>query len=66
MRVPAVHVHHFITGCQTVNMSKNCVTSPEIRELIVKLRTEDKHSIGAIASIVQKSKSVVHGILKKF
>ena len=47
-------------------MPKNAVTSLEVRELIVKLRNEDKHSIGEISNIVKKSKSVVHGILKKF
>ena len=43
----------------------NAVTSLEVRELIVKLCKEDKHSIGKIANIVRKSKSVVHGILKR-
>ena len=47
-------------------MSKNSVTSLEVRKLIVNLRHEDKHSIGDIANIVKKSKSVIHGILKKF
>ena len=56
----------FATGSYTVNMPKNAVTSLELRELIVKLRNEDKHSIGDIANIVKKSKSVIHGILKKF
>ena len=36
----------FVTGSYTVNMPKNAVTSLELRELIVKLRNEDKHSIG--------------------
>ena len=44
----------------------NAMTSLEVRELIVKLRKEDKHYIGEIADIVRKSKSVVHGILKRF
>ena len=44
----------------------NAVTSLEVRELIVKLCKEDKRSIGEIADIVRKSKSVVHGILKRF
>ena len=44
----------------------NAVTSLEVRELIVKLRKEDKRSIGEIADIVRKSKSVVYGILKRF
>ena len=56
----------FSTGSYTVNMPKNAVTSLELRELTVKLRNEDKHSIGDIANIVKKSKSVIHGILKKF
>ena len=47
----------FATGSYTVNMPKNAVTSLELRELIVKLRNEDKHSIGDIANIVKKSKS---------
>ena len=55
----------FETGSYTVNMPKNAVTSLELRELIVKLRNEDKHSIGDIANIVKKSKSVIHGILMK-
>ena len=32
----------------------------------MKLRNEDKYSIGDIANIVKKCKSVIHGILKKF
>ena len=44
----------------------NIVTSLEVRKLIVKLRKEGKHCIGEIANIVRKSKSVVHGILKRF
>ena len=56
----------FATGSYTVNIPKNAVRSLELRELIVKLRNEDKHSIGDIANIVKKSKSVIHGILKKF
>ena len=44
----------------------NAVTSLEVREFIVKLHKEDKHSIGEIAVVVRKSKSVVHGILKRF
>ena len=44
-------------------MPKNAVT---LLELIVKSRNEDKHSIGGIANIVKKSKSVIRGILKKF
>ena len=48
----------FATGSYTVNMPKNAVTSLELRELIVKLRNEDKHSNGDIANIVKKSKSV--------
>lgn len=47
-------------------MPRNCVTSLEVRELIVKLRHEDKHSICDIANIAKKSKSVIHSILKKF
>ena len=47
-------------------MPKNALTSLEVRKLIVKLRNEDKHSIGEIVNIVKKSKSVIHGILKKF
>ena len=47
-------------------MPKNALTSLEVRKLVVKLRTDDKHSIGEIANIVKKSKSVIHGILKKF
>ena len=31
----------------------------------MKLRNEDKHSTGEIANVVKKSKSVIHGILKK-
>ena len=44
-------------------MPKSALTSLEVRKLIVKLRNKDKHSIG---EIVKKSKSVIHGILKKF
>ena len=44
----------------------NAMTSLEVRELIVKLCKEDKCSIGEIADIVRKSKSVVHGILMRF
>ena len=58
--------NQFATGSYTVNMPKNAVTSLELRELIVKIRNEDKHSFGDIANIVKKSKSVIHGILKKF
>ena len=47
-------------------MPKNALTSLEVRKLIVKLLNEDKHSIGEIANIAQKSKSIIHGILKKF
>ena len=55
----------FATGSYTVNMPKIAVTSSELRELIVKLRNEDKHSISGIANIATKFKSVIHGILKK-
>ena len=58
-------ISQFATGSCTVNMPKNAVTSLELIELIVKLRNEDKHSIDDIANIVKKSKSVIHGILKK-
>ena len=47
-------------------MPKNALTSSEVRKLIVKLRNEDKLSIGEIANIVKKSKSNIHDILKKF
>ena len=47
-------------------MPKNVLTFLEVRKLIVKLHNEDKHSIGEIANIVKKSKSVIHGIVKKF
>ena len=47
-------------------MPKNALTPLEVRKLIVKLHNEDKHLIGEIANIVRKSKSIVHGILKKF
>ena len=47
-------------------MPKNALTSLERRKLIIKLRNEDKHSIGEITNIVKKSKDVIHGILKKF
>ena len=47
-------------------MLKNALTSLEVRKLIVKLRNEDQRSIGEIANIVKKSKSVILGILKKF
>ena len=56
----------FATGSYTVNMPKNTVTSLELREVILKLRNDDKHSIGDIANIVKKSKRVIHGVLKKF
>ena len=36
-----------------------------LRELIIKLRNEDKLLIGDISKIVGKSKSVVHNILRK-
>ena len=51
---------------RTFIMPKNALTSLEVRKLIVKLRNEDKHSIGEIANIDKKSKSVIHDILKKF
>ena len=35
-----------------------------IRQQIIRLRMKDNLSIGAIVEIVNKSKSVVHGILK--
>ena len=41
------------------------VTSLELRKLIVKLRNEDKLSIGDISKTVGKSKSVIHSILRK-
>ena len=47
-------------------MPKNALTSLEVGKLIVKLHNEDKQSMGEIANIVKKSKSVIHGILKKF
>ena len=37
-----------------------------IRQQIIRLRMKDNLSIGAIAEIVNKSKSVVHGILKVY
>ena len=37
-----------------------------IRQQIIKLRKKDNLSIGAIAKIVDKSKSVVHNILKVY
>ncbi len=42
------------------------ITPFSIRQQIVRLRHEEKLSIGAIATIVNKSKSVVHGILKLY
>ena len=44
---------------------KKFVTSVELRKLIVKLRNEDKLSIGDISKTVGKSKSVIHNILRK-
>ena len=46
-------------------MAKKSMTSSELRKLIVKLRNEDKLSIGDISKTVGKSKSVIHGILRK-
>lgn len=42
------------------------ITPLPIRQQIIKLRTKNKLSIGAIAKIVSKSKSVVHDILKVY
>lgn len=42
------------------------ITPLPIRQQIIKLRKKDKLSIGDIAKIVSKSKSVVHGILKVY
>ena len=41
------------------------MTSLELRKLIVKLRNEDKLSIGDISKTVGKSKGVIHSILRK-
>ena len=41
-------------------------TPLSIRQQIVRLRHEDNLSIGAIANIVKKSKSVIHGILNVY
>ena len=46
-------------------MPKTALSFLKVRKLTVKLRNEDRHSIGEIANIVKKSKSVIHGILKK-
>ena len=46
-------------------MVKKSVTSLELRKLIVKLRNEDKLSIGDISKTVGKYKSVIHSILRK-
>ena len=46
-------------------MAKKSVTSLELRKVIVKLRNEDKLSIGDISKTVGKSKSVIHSILRK-
>ena len=46
-------------------MPTKSVTSLELRKLIVKLRNEDKLSIGNILKTVGKSKSVIHSILRK-
>ena len=43
---------------------KKSVTSLELRKLIVKLHNEDKISIGDISKTVEKSKSVIHSILR--
>ena len=37
----------------------------EFRKLIVKLRNENKLSIGDVSKAVGKSKSVIHSILRK-
>lgn len=42
------------------------LTPLPIRQQIIKLRKKDNLSIGSIAKIVNKSKSVVHGILKVY
>ena len=41
------------------------MTSLEVRNLIVRLRNEDKHSIGEISNIVKTSKNDFHDILNK-
>ena len=46
-------------------MVKISVTLLELRKLIIKLRNEDNFSIGDISKIVEKSKSVIHSILRK-
>ena len=46
-------------------MVKKLVTALELRKLIVKLLNEDKLSIGDISKTVGKTKSVIHGILRK-
>ena len=44
---------------------KKSVTSLELRKLIVKLCNKDKFSIGDISKTGEKSKNVIHSILKK-
>ena len=46
-------------------MAKKSVTSLELRKLIVKICNEDKLSIRDISKTVEKSKSVIHSILRK-
>ena len=46
-------------------MAQKSVTSLELRKVIVKLRNEDKLSIGDISKTVGKSKSVFHSILRE-
>ena len=45
---------------------KMLATPLPIRQQIVRLRHKDNLSIGTIANIVKKSKSVIHGILKAY
>ena len=44
---------------------KKSVTSLKLRKLLVKLRNEDKLSIGDISKTLGKSLSVIHSILRK-
>ena len=46
-------------------MTKKSVTSLELGKLRVKLRNEGKLTIGGISKTVEKSKSVIHNILRK-
>ena len=58
-------LHRLLTSSCILNMAKKSVTSLELRKLFVKLRNEDKLSIGDMSKTLGKSKSVIHSIFRK-